>query len=189
MTEIVIHELSYYQELAAENHRGLVPMLFLQNAMPNVIGDIAGFLPKDARAMHAAGQAKPYLLEFEQEVRSVPRLSALSASTPSAQEIERLNAIEITPAIFAESKLAVIAAAKQIKGIPQRQGGINHDLAVEIIRAELSRRGQSLSTDDATRGEALQQQVAGAVTSQSGAGTQGQGGEGMGGQPPRESES
>jgi hypothetical protein len=173
MPETVIRDLEFYLELAKRNHRGLVPMIFEVNAMPYVIGDIAGFPPKDARAMHGQGQAKPYFdeaegLEDDDYRPSYNRGSALDSQALSADEISRLDALEVAPTIFAEGKLQRIALAKQIKGIPPRSGGVNADMADDIIRAELSRRGQSLSTDDAVRGEAVAQRTGNAITSESG---------------------
>jgi hypothetical protein len=186
MTETVIHELAFYEALAADNHRGLVPMLLLENAMPYVIGDIAGFVPKDARAMHGKGQAKP-AVELDGEFEDFRGIgtgeTALERQTLSAADIERLDALEVSPTIFAERALQRIALAKKIKGLPQQQGGITGPIADDIIRAELSRRGQSLSTDDATRGEALQQRTGGAVTSDNGTGPDPAG---AGGQPPQQ---
>jgi hypothetical protein len=185
MTEIVIRELAYYEALAAENHRGLVAMTFQENAMPWLVGDTAGFTPRDARAMHGKGQAVP-AVELEQTEDHFASLSrtggtAMERQALAGDEIERLNGIDVSPTIFAETKLAQIALAKRIKGLGQREGGINGEMAAEIIRAELSRRGQSLSTDDATRGEALQQRTGGALTSESGTGPDPAG---AGGQPP-----
>lgn len=136
--EIVVNDPAWYHEVAKQNHRGLVPMQFLEHAMPYVAGDIAGFPPKDARAMHGAGQAVPY---FPDELdRPADRPSQQVSATDPA-EIARLSAIEVTPAIFAEGKLAQIGLAKKILNVPQNTGGIDSARAAEVIRAELARRG------------------------------------------------
>lgn len=158
MTEIVIHELAYYTALAAQNHRGLVAMEFRQHAMPYVIGDIAGFLPADARAMHGQGQAVPYFSPDAERPADLP-VRRTEAPRQDAIEIARLDAIEVSPTIFAESKLTRIALAKKLLNLPQNTGGIQTDRADEVIRKELIRRG-SPATDE----------TGGALTSNNGTG-------------------
>lgn len=138
MTELVIHELAYYEALAAENHRGLVAMLFQENAMPYVVGDVAGFPPRNARAMHAQGQAVPYFADDADRPADMPVQRAAAPS--NAAEIARLDALDVSLDIFEESKLAWIALAKKILNVHQNTGGITATKADAVIRAELARR-------------------------------------------------
>lgn len=150
MQEIVIRELAYYVELASKNHRGLVPMQFHENAMPYVIGDIAGFKPADARAMHGQGQAVPYFKPGAD--RPAEPVRPVDPVPAGAMETARLDALDVTADAFKESKLTRIALAKKILNVPQNTGGIGTDRADEIIRQELERRGTPYQPQDETGG-------------------------------------
>lgn len=142
---VAVQALSFYSEIAEKNHRGLVPMVFLSSAMPYKAGDIAGFVPKDARAMHVAGQAEPILPEGVKVPAAEPERSGVPAA--EAEEIIRLNAIDVSPAIFAEDPLSQVAKAAEIKNLGKKATKPTPEQAVEIINAELKRREDYAETN------------------------------------------
>lgn len=161
--EIQIQELSWYEKLAQRNHRGLVAMTFLVNAMPYRVGEVAGFVPSQARAMHAVGDAVPYFKEGEALPAVQDTGIRASETAERSAEIERLNGIELSAAIYAEDKLAQIAMAKRIKGVDPKSK-MTLEEATEIIRVELTRR--EAAEQAAATGGALTSQTARATLPQ-----------------------
>ena len=115
-------------------------MRFIVDAMPYRRLEIAGFVPADARAMHGAGTAVPYIAEGE-EAPEVEDTGYRASTTPESEaEIARLNAIEnLTPAILAEHHLAQIAMGKRIRNLDNK-AKLSLDDAVAAIAGELERR-------------------------------------------------
>lgn len=133
------YELADYEELAAKNHRGLVPMEFQENALPWQKGEVAGIKPAEAKKLHDDGTAIPVDVDQLKGGKSPERVER------DDTEAKRLDAIEISPDIMSGHHLPRIQLARTIAGreVP------NDTAAREIIQAELARRdGGAVSKAD-----------------------------------------
>ncbi|WCS27795.1 hypothetical protein LOK46_13525 [Methylobacterium sp. NMS14P] len=140
-------DLSHFHDMAKGNHRGLVPMEFIEAAMPHAVGDVAGYKPADAKQLHDRGIAVPHGSVYERG--SVAERRDASRVVPETDDELRRSQVDLGDDPLERHHLQRIKLAAQIAGRDVSKA----DEADEIIRAEIARRGE------------VQQRAGGAVTS------------------------
>ncbi len=149
-------DLSHYEAMARQNHRGLVPMTFLEATLPHGVGDVAGFKPAAAKKLHDEGTAVPH--------SSVYDAGSLATKAPApvvdeTEEERRKSAVDY-PADWPEQHhLKRIAWAKALTG----QEKMSVEEADKAIRDEVERRRLKADTGGAVTSQStgsLQRQVA-----------------------------
>lgn len=143
-------DLRHYEEMARQNHRGLVPMVFAETTLPYLIGEVAGFKPAAAKKLHDDGTAVPH--ESVYRSGSLPEKQAGAGLVNETEDETRRSAVVIPDGVLEDHGLKRMALAKKIAG---RDPG-SWPEADEIIKAEQARRA------------ALAERTGGAVTSESG---------------------
>jgi len=127
-------DLSHFHDMAKGNIRGLVPMQFLETALPHSIGDVAGYKPVEAKRLHDAGVAVPHDAVYERG--SVAERRDASQVVDETDEEIRRSAIDLGDSPLELHHLQRIKLASQIAG---------HDVskaadADQVIGEELARR-------------------------------------------------
>lgn len=140
-------DLSHYEEMARKNHRGLVPMSFVEPTLPFGVGDVAGFKPAAAKKLHDEGTAVPHSSVYD--AGSI--VTKAPAPVVDETEEERRKSAVDYPADWSEQHhLKRIGWAKALTG----QEKMTVEEADAAIRQEVERRR-------------LKSDTGGAVTSQS----------------------
>ena len=128
-------DLSHFHDMAKQNHRGLVPMQFVEAAMPHAVGDVAGFKPAEAKLLHDRGIAVPHGSVYERG--AVGERQDASIVEPETDDELRRSQVDMGDDPMGQHHLQRIKLAAEIAGrtVPTK------DEADEIIRAEIARRG------------------------------------------------
>lgn len=148
-------DLSHFHDMAKQNHRGLVPMEFIEAAMPHAIGDVAGYKPHEAKALHDRGIAVPHGSVYDRG--DIAERRDASVVVPETDDELRRSQVDLGDDPMGQHHLQRIKLAAEIAG---RDVSTKAD-ADEIIQAEIARRGTRASqTGGAVMSDALRQQVA-----------------------------
>lgn len=148
-------DLSHFHEMAKQNHRGLVPMAFIEAAMPHAVGDVAGYKPLEAKALHDRGIAVPHDSVYDRG--DIAERRDASVVIPETEDELRRSQVDLGDEPLDRHHLQRIKLAAQIAGHEVSKA----DEADEIIRAEIARRGALASrSGGAVTSDALRQQVA-----------------------------
>ena len=129
-------DLSHFHDMAKANHRGLVPMEFIEAAMPHAMGDVAGYKPEQAKQLHDRGIAVPHGSVYERG--SVGERQDASVVEPETDDELRRSQVELGDEPLSRHHLQRIKLAAEIAG----RDVSTKDDADEIIRGELARRGR-----------------------------------------------
>lgn len=131
--------LDDYQALALPE-TGLVPMRFLRGTITDRPGDIAGFSPESAMAMHSQGLAEPLKGEGKAPAAAKKSGPVTSASaTGEEADFARRTAIVIPEDWMGQHHLPKIQMAKEISG----EAVTTKVDAEAVIQAELDRRAKA----------------------------------------------
>lgn len=129
-------DLSHFHDMAKSNHRGLVPMEFVEAAMPHAMGDVAGYKPAEAKLLHDRGIAVPHGSVYERD--AVAERQDASTIEPETDDELRRSQVDLGDEPLERHHLQRIKLAAQIAGYDVSKA----DEADEIIRAEIARRGR-----------------------------------------------
>jgi hypothetical protein len=148
-------DLSHFHDMAKQNHRGLVPMEFIEPAMPHGVGDVAGYKPAEAKALHDRGIAVPHDSVYDRGDLAERRDA--SVVVPETDDELRRSQVDLGEGPLERHHLQKIKLAAQIAGRDVSKA----DEADEIIRAEIARRGALASrSGGAVTTDAFRQQIA-----------------------------
>ena len=146
-------DIDHYTDMAAKNHRGLVPMVFMQASLPYAAGAVAGFMPDQAKALHDAGTAVPHKSVFE--AGSVEGKADASIVTNGTAEDARKSAIDLGTDPLGLHQLEKIKLAKAVSNLDVTDAAA----ADAILRAEIDRRALLTPTPAQVAHNAVQTQV------------------------------
>ncbi|MCJ2019460.1 hypothetical protein MKK84_18795 [Methylobacterium sp. E-065] len=148
-------DLSHFHDMGKQNHRGLVPMEFIEPAMPHAVGDVAGYKPAEAKALHDRGIAVPHGSVYDRG--DVAERRDASQVVPETDDELRRSQVDLGDEPLGRHHLQRIKLAAEIAG----RDVSTKDDADEIIRAEIARRGGlATRSGGAVTSDAFRQQVA-----------------------------
>lgn len=135
-------DIDHYVSMANKNHRGLVPMVFAKTVLPYAQGDVAGFRPEEAKALHDDGTAVPHSSVYE--AGAVETKAGASVLVDASEDERRRSAVALGDEPLAAHQLDRIKLAKALEG-----GDVSSPEAADaIITAELDRRNLVRPTPD-----------------------------------------
>ena len=146
-------DLRHYIDMAAKNHRGLIPMVFAKTILPYAQGAIAGFRPEEAKALHDDGIAVPHQSVYE--AGAVETKAGASAVVDATEDDRRRSAVDLGDDPLSAHQLDRIKMAQALSGADVG----SPEAADTIIKGEIERRQLTRPTPDQLASNAVATQI------------------------------